>query len=45
MWSQPRLDEAAILRPYLDLQQPLERPRDLPFLIALRAGRQRAGFA
>ena len=33
----PRLD--------LALDQPFERPRDLPFLIALSARLQRAGFS
>ncbi len=33
----PRLD--------LALDQPFERPRDLPFLIALSAGWQRSGFS
>ena len=28
----------------LVLDQPFERPRDLPFLIALSSGRQRAGL-
>jgi hypothetical protein len=31
------IDEAPVLRLYLNLEQPLERLGDLPFLIALRA--------
>jgi hypothetical protein len=37
------IDEATVPRLYLDLEQPLERPGDLPFLIALR-GRRKGPF-
>jgi hypothetical protein len=39
------IDEATVPRLYLDLEQPLERPGDLPFLIARGSVRHRAGFA
>jgi hypothetical protein len=41
-------DSASVrIIPRLDLafDQPFERPRNLPFLIALSAGWQRAGFS
>jgi hypothetical protein len=37
--------ERVILRLTLAFDQPFERPCDLPFLIALSPGRQRASFS